>query len=158
MTASARGSRGPGRVRRRSRTTAFVLTLLAGVAGACGGLAQAEGSPLCDALATPLTGIDTIRWDNGITRQEATWGTVLDAGVLEADEQTREALARAVIDDDDGFRRVLESAPQDLREQLEHLHGVVAAADPAGRDDPETVGAVEALRAAAPPEVCGSVR
>jgi len=129
-------------------------------ASACSAPEGAEGSPTCDALAAPVPGIDVLVWDNGFTRQEATWATLLDSGILRSDEASRNAAADAVRSGTEGFERVLDAAPESLQPDLERLRGVLVTPDEIEerRADPLVVGSVQAVRDATPPDVCGWVR
>ncbi|CAN5564238.1 hypothetical protein BH10ACT3_BH10ACT3_12920 [soil metagenome] len=119
-----------------------------------------QDEAFCDALDADVVGIDTIHWDNGITAGEATWGTVFDDGIIQADEQSRVAAAVAVSADREGYRAVRASAPEELRPTLDRLHDLVLdpASSMARRDAPDVVADVNAVVVASPPDVCGWVR
>ncbi|HTO00416.1 MAG TPA: hypothetical protein VL068_07050, partial [Microthrixaceae bacterium] len=117
-----------GLVLRRAFATCGLLACLVMSLG-CSGPEQVEGTPLCDALAKPVRGIETIVWDNGFTRGEATWGTVMDAGILKSDEPTRQAAAIAVRGDTEGFDAVMAAAPDYLRPHLLRLRSVLLDPD-----------------------------
>ncbi|HPU39849.1 MAG TPA: hypothetical protein PLS63_09760 [Microthrixaceae bacterium] len=144
------------------KRTAGVALLLACVApaSACSAPEAAEGSPLCDALAAPVPGIDEIVWDDGFTRQEANWATLLDSGILDSDEASRSAAAVAVGSDTEGFEEVLDAAPASLRPDLERLRAVLVNPEQIEerRADPVVVESVQVVRDATPPDVCGWVR
>lgn len=146
--------------RRKGRAAASVLLAFMWVLSGCGGPQQSEGSPLCDALAAQVPGIDEIAWENGLTRQQATWGTLLDSGILESDEATRRAAAVAVQADTKGFDRVMDAAPGSLRPDLELLRSLLLDPDAIeeGRDDVDINEAVQAVVRASPPDVCGWMR
>lgn len=140
--------------------TAVGLLACVWAASACSAPQEADGSALCDALAAPVPGIGEITWDNGITRQEANWATLLDSGILDSDEASRSAAADAVESDAEGFERVLDAAPESLRPDLERLRIVLVKPDEieVRRGDPLVVDSVRAVRDATPPDVCGWMR
>lgn len=146
-------------VRKRVVATCGMLACLL-VSLACGGPQQAEGSPLCDALANRVRGINTIVWENGFTQEEATWGTLLDAGILKSDESTRRVAAAAVRADTEGFDEVMAAAPESLRPDLLRLRLVLLDPDSieSNRDDPDIVESIQAVLEASPPQVCNWVR
>jgi hypothetical protein len=115
---------------------------------------------LCDALGVPVAGIDEIVGDNGVTRQEASWATLLDSGILDSNEASRSAAADAVGSDAEGFERVLDAAPESLRPDLERLRALLVKPEQIEerRADPLVVESVQAVRDATPPDVCGWVR
>lgn len=145
----------------RKRAAALGLFLACvSTASACSAPEGAEGSALCEALAAPVPGIDEIVGDNGFTRQEANWATLLDSGILDSDESSRSAAADAVGSDIEGFERVLDAAPGSLRPDLERLRAVLLQPEEIGqrRGDPDVVESVRAVRDATPPDVCGWMR
>lgn len=146
-------------MRKRAAAVGLLLAFVS-TAPACSGPEEAEGSALCDALGAPVPGIDEIVGDNGFTRQEATWATLLDSGILDSDEASRSAAADAVGSDTDGFERVLDAAPEPLRPDLERLRAVLMKPEQIGqrRTDPLVVESVQAVRDATPPDVCGWMR
>lgn len=129
-------------------------------ASACSGPEGAEGSALCDALAASVPGIDEIVGDNGFTRQEANWGTLLDSGILDSDEASRRAVADAVGSDTEGFERVLDAAPESLHPDLERLRAVLTRPEQIDERgaDPVVRESVQAVRDATPPDVCAWMR
>lgn len=129
-------------------------------ASACSGPDAAEGSALCDALGAPVPGIDEIVGDNGFTRQQANWATLLDSGILDSDEASRRAAAAAVASDIEGFERVLDAAPESLHPDLERLRAVLTSPEQieGRRADPVVRESVQAVRDATPPDVCGWMR
>lgn len=175
-TCLARPDRSAGRGHQQRRagarfpprgTVRFVRkALAAGVLLACLWVASAcrtphnERSALCDALGAPVHGIDEITWDNGLTRQRATWGTLLDSGILASDAATRRSAAEAVRTDTEGFDEVLKAAPDSLRPHLERLRLILLEPDvvETRRDDPVIVESVRAVRDASRPDMCDWVR
>ena len=144
----------------RKRATAVGLLLACVSAASACSPQGAEGSALCDALAAPVPGIDEIVWDNGFTRQEANWATLLDSGIIDSDEATQRASAAAVKGDNKGFEQVLDVAPSSLRPDLQLLRDVLMKPDEVEvlRVEPSVVEAIHAVRNATPPDVCGWVR
>lgn len=101
-----------------------------------------------------------ISWDNGYTSAEATWGALLDDGILEGDRPTLEAAAAAVRRPSNGFDRVLAAAPEDLRPALERLDKLLRDPDAVvtRRNDPAVGADIKAVTDATPPELCGWLR
>lgn len=139
---------------------ATLLPLVLCGMSACGGPWEAAGSPFCDALGAPVPGIKEIVWDNGFTRGVATWGSLLDDGIRQADAATRHAAAEAVRADTEGFETVMETAPDELRPQLRQLRSLLLDPDAVlqRREDPDVVAAVRSVTDASPPDVCGWMR
>ena len=75
-------------VRKRAAAVGLLLAFMS-TTPACSAPEEAEGSALCDALGAPVPGIDEIVGDNGFTRQEANWATLLDSGILDSVEASR---------------------------------------------------------------------
>lgn len=146
-------------VRKRAAAVGLLLACVA-TAPACSAPEEAEGSALCDALAAPVAGIDELVGDNGFTRQEANWATLLDSGILDSDEASRSAAAAAAGSDTEGFERVLDAAPESLRPDLERLRAVLMEPEQIEerRADPVVVESVQVVRDATPPDVCGWAR
>jgi hypothetical protein len=107
-----------------------------------------------------VPGIDEIVWDNGFTRQEANWSTLLDSGILDSDEASRSAAAVAVRSDTEGFEEVLDAAPASLRPDLKRLRAVLVNPEQIEdrRADPVAVQSVQVVRDTTPPHVCGWMR
>ena len=118
------------------------------------------GAPLCDTLAASVPRLEEITWENGITRTEATWAALLDSGVLHADASSRDAASAALRLDPNGFRDVMDAAPEDLRPHLERLRSLLLEPDDlvASRADEAVLESVQAVIDASPPERCGWVR
>lgn len=146
-------------VRKRAVAVGLLLACVA-TTQACSAPEEAEGSALCDALGAPVPGIDEIVGDNGFTRQEANWATLLDSGILDSNAASRRAAADAAGSDTDGFERVLDAAPAPLRPDLERLRAVLMRPEQIEehRSDPVVVESVQAVRDATPPEVCSWMR
>lgn len=103
---------------------------------------------VCRALRDAPEGLEEISTQGGSATEDASWLAVLTTGVLAADPASRDEVAAAVTADADGFRRVLDAAPE-VATELELLHGL--AADPAlgaaMSSAPDTLVAVTALTA-----------
>lgn len=111
-----------------------------------GGLVAADigrglsGQPkLCRALDARVAGLESFRWDNGMTESAASWGQVLTDGVSNAADADRTLIARAVRNDEDGYAAFLAALPASSRSTAGRLRDV--AIDPTA--DPGTLASVE---------------
>jgi hypothetical protein len=100
--------------------------------------------PMCRAMQETVQGIDSFRWDNGMTHSAASWSQVLTDGVIQADAEDRQRIADAVRADGPGYEAFLAALPVDVRPSAERLHGL--ALDP---DAAERLGPTDAMRAEA---------
>ena len=79
-------------------------------------------SEMCAALETNVRGIDSFQWDNGITGSGASWGSVLTDGVTQPSDTDRLLIAVALVDDGDGFEKLMETIPAESRPAAQRLY------------------------------------
>lgn len=92
---------------------------------------------VCRALEVRVRGLESFRWDNGITESAATWGQVLTDGVSEAADADRSVIAAAVIQDDAGYDTFMKALPAASKPPARRLHDLVADPDRATQFGPD---------------------
>lgn len=85
-------------------------------------------SQLCRSLESRVVGLESFRWDNGITESAGSWGQVLTDGVAHAADADRIVIAEAVANDRSGYRAFLDALPSSAIPAAQRLHAL--ALDP----------------------------
>lgn len=111
-------------------------------------------NPLCAELARKVGAFDgVIEWDNGMTKSEANWHTVLRDGAAHGTWANRKELAEAVRADAGGYQRLLATVPEAERLYFDTLHARMAApqleqvaVDPAAAQASNVIAQLAAVR------------